>query len=77
MPVTYVLINTSKIEDVLQSLGRIDSVKEAYSVDGVHDIIAKIETENMHSLKEIVASQIRRVDNVRNTSTMIVVKEAG
>ena len=77
MPVAYVLINTSKIEDVLQSLGRIDSVKEAYSVYGVHDIIAKIETEDMNSLKETVASKIRRVKNVRNTSTMIVVKEAG
>ena len=74
MPAAFVLINTKNIDDVLKALGRIDSVKEAYSVYGVHDIIAKIETENMNSLKETVALKIRKVENVLNTSTMIVTK---
>jgi DNA-binding Lrp family transcriptional regulator len=72
MTVAFVMINTSNIDDVLKSLGRIDSVKEAYSVYGVHDIIAKIEAENMNSIKKTVALKIRRVENVLNTSTMIV-----
>ena len=74
MPAAFVLINTKNIDDVLKALGRIDSVKEAYSVYGVHDIIAKVEAENMNNLKETVALKIRKVENVLNTSTMIVTK---
>jgi len=51
----------------------IDEVKEAHMVYGVYDIIARISTETMQELKDIISWKIRRLDKVRSTLTMIVV----
>lgn len=76
MPTAIVLINTEigTEQDVFEQLSKIDGVKEAYIVYGVYDIVAKLEAENMDSLKEIVANKIRKLDRVRSTLTMIVVE---
>ncbi len=76
MPTAIVLINTEigTEQDVFEQLSKIEGVKEAYIVYGVYDIVAKLEAENMDSLKEIVANRIRKLDRVRSTLTMIVVE---
>ncbi len=76
MPIAFVLINAEigAEEEVLKELKKIKNVKEAYVVYGVYDIIAKIEAENMDKLKEVVTWNIRRLDKVRSTLTMIVVE---
>jgi DNA-binding Lrp family transcriptional regulator len=77
-PTAFVLINTEigSENEVLKALRKIDGVKEAYSVYGVYDIIAKIEAETMDKLKEMVTWHIRRLDKVRSTLTMIVTEES-
>ena len=77
MPMAYVLINAEigAEADVLQSLKKIEGVEEAYTVYGVYDIVTKIKAESMDELKEIVTWQIRRLDRVRSTLTMIVIEE--
>ncbi len=76
MPTAIVLINTEigTEQDVFEQLSKIEGVKEAYIVYGVYDIVAKLEADNMDSLKEIVANKIRKLDRVRSTLTMIVVE---
>ena len=74
MPVAFVLINAEigAESEVLQALKKVSNVKEAYAVYGVYDIIAKVEAETMDKLKDIVTWNIRRLDRVRSTLTMIV-----
>ena len=76
MATAYVLINADvgKENDVLVELKKVPSVKEAYFVYGVYDIVAKVEADSMDKLKEIVTWKIRRLDKVRSTLTMIVVE---
>ncbi|MCD6089292.1 Lrp/AsnC ligand binding domain-containing protein [Candidatus Bathyarchaeota archaeon] len=78
MPKAFVLINTETgfMNEVLKELSKINGVKEAYSVYGVYDIIAKVEAETMEGLKDIVTWKIRKISNVRTTLTMIVIEEA-
>jgi len=78
MPLAFVLINTETgfMDEVLKSLSKIEGVKEAYSVYGVYDIIAKVEAKTMDELKEIVTWKIRKISNVRTTLTMMVVEES-
>ncbi len=77
MPIAFVLINTEigSESDVLKTLKNVEGVREAYSVYGVYDIIAKIEADSMDKLKDIVTWRIRRLDKVRSTLTMIVIEE--
>jgi DNA-binding Lrp family transcriptional regulator len=71
----FVLINAEigAESEVLKGLKDIPEVKEAYMVYGVYDIIARIQTETMQELKDIISWKIRRLDKVRSTLTMIVV----
>jgi DNA-binding Lrp family transcriptional regulator len=71
----FVLINAEIgfESDVLKGLRAFPEVKEAHMVYGVYDIIARIETETMQSLKDTISRKIRRLENIRATLTMFVV----
>lgn len=75
MPIAFILINTKSGSEgeVLQSLREIEGVREAYSVYGVYDVVAKIEATSMDKLRDIVTFKIRRLSIVRTTLTMIVI----
>jgi DNA-binding Lrp family transcriptional regulator len=77
MPTAYVLVNTEigSEGEVLAAIEKVDGIQEAYTVYGVYDIVAKIGADSMDKLKEIVTWNIRRLDKVRSTLTMIVIEE--
>jgi len=77
LPLAYVLINTEigAEEEVLKQLKQMPPVKEAYLVYGVYDIVAKVEAESMDKLKETVSWNIRRLEKVRSTLTMLVMSQ--
>ncbi len=77
MPIAFVLINTEigSESEVLKALKKIGEVEEAYTVYGVYDVVAKVGADTMDKLKEIVTWQVRRLDKVRSTLTMIVIEE--
>lgn len=77
MPSAYVLINTEIGSecDVLKELKKVEGVQEAIITYGAYDIVAKVTAKAMEKLKEIVTWQIRRLDKVRSTLTMIVIEE--
>lgn len=76
MPIAFVLINSEigSEGEVLRELKKMDEVKEAYTVYGVYDVIAKVEASSMDKLKDIVTWRIRRLEKVRSTLTMIVIE---
>ena len=76
MATAFVLINTElgSEKEVLDELRKIDTVKESYRVYGVYDIVAKVSADTMDKLKEIVTWNVRRLDKVRSTLTMIVIE---
>ena len=73
MTMAFVLLSViiGSEQEVIETLRKIDSVKEAFRVYGVYDAIAKIETETMGELKEVVTYHVRRIDGVRSTLTMV------
>ena len=77
MPIAFVLINTEigSENEVLAALKKIEAVDEAYMVYGVYDVVAKVKANTMDRLKEIVTWNVRRLDKVRSTLTMIVIEE--
>ena len=71
----FVLINAEvgAESEVLKGLKEIPEVKEAHMVYGVYDIIARIQTQTMQELKDVISWKMRRLDKVRSTLTIIVV----
>jgi len=77
VPRAYVLINTDigSESDVLKELKKVEGIEEALLTYGVYDIVARVKAEVMNKLKDIVTWQIRRLDKVKSTLTMIIVEE--
>jgi DNA-binding Lrp family transcriptional regulator len=78
MPIAYVLITTvtGAVNTVIESLKEMESITETYMVYGVYDIIARVKAENMDKLREIITWNLRSLDKVRSTLTMIVIEKA-
>ncbi|MFP3951012.1 MAG: Lrp/AsnC ligand binding domain-containing protein [Candidatus Bathyarchaeia archaeon] len=72
----YVLINTEigAEDEVMEALDEIEEVKESYLVYGVYDVIVKLSTGARQDLKDVVMREIRRIDKIRSTLTMMVVE---
>ena len=77
MPTAYVLINTEPkhMENVVEILEKLDAVVEIFPVYGVYDVVAKIQAETMKKLKDIVTWNVRSLDQVRSTITMLILED--
>jgi DNA-binding Lrp family transcriptional regulator len=74
MPKAFVFMNidAGSEGEVLKTLRAVPEVKESYFVYGVYDIVAKIETDTMERLKEVITWKVRTLDKIRSTLTTIV-----
>ena len=59
---------------VLEAVKQNFAVQEAHVVYGVYNIILRVVAPSMDELKEIITANIRTLENVRSTMTMIVVE---
>lgn len=73
-PFAFVLINVEigLGKKMMEALKTIPEVKEAHQLYGVYDIIARVESDTMLNLKNVISSKIRQLEKVRSTLTMIV-----
>tara|TARA_B100000315_G_C14565489_1_gene582734 strand:+ start:1281 stop:1505 length:225 start_codon:yes stop_codon:yes gene_type:complete len=73
MPSAYILINADLGTEtqIIDNIKDLKGIKEAYTVYGVYDIIAKAESESLDKLKVIIENA-RKLAKVRSTLTMIV-----
>ena len=76
MATAFILLNAElgKGVHVETSLLDIDEVKEVFTIYGVYDYIAKLETVTMSEMKEVIAFKIRRIDFIRSTLTLICIE---
>ncbi len=76
MTLFFVLINLEpqedKLEKVKEEVDKIPQVIESYIVFGRCDIIAKMETETMSELAQIVRYKIRSIKGIEKTETLTV-----
>jgi DNA-binding Lrp family transcriptional regulator len=72
----FVLINTDLgfMEAVRQTLLSIEGVTEVHLLYGEYDLLAIVRVETMKRLKEVIGWQIRKVQNIRASQTLIVME---
>ena len=69
----YVLINTELGQEssIIKELDGVEGITATYSLYGIYDIIAVVESDTMEHIKEIVFNKIRRLSSVKTTITLI------
>jgi len=70
----FIFINTEpgSETEVLRQIRQKPEVKEAHMVQGIYDLIAKVETESKNQLRE-TAEEIRGLDHVRSILILMTV----
>ena len=76
MPTAYVLINyeIGAEKNILDKLKNLPGVTEASEVNGVYDIVVKIASDSLDRLKDTITRDIRTIDVIRSTMTLIVIE---
>ena len=78
MPVkAYVLIiaQPGKTHHVIQAVRAIKGVIESHEVMGPYDIVAEIEATTLSDIPPILGDQIRRIDGVESTTSLVTFPE--
>jgi len=82
LPISYVLINSNlgtdveiiaKIKEMLANQNDVNL--EIQGVYGVYDIIVKLSSDDSTKLRSIVTNDIRKIENVQSTLTMMVIHQ--
>ena len=73
----FVLINTELGQEaaVVESLKKEKGIREVHALYGIYDVIAEVEAESMEKVKEIVFNNVRRLETVKTTITLITYGE--
>ena len=73
MAEAYVLINCEigSEEKVIEELKTIDGVGEVHGTFGAYDILAKVESDQVETLRETITWKIRKIDKIRSTLTLM------
>jgi DNA-binding Lrp family transcriptional regulator len=79
MPTAYILINydigkKKNEQDAINRLKNVPGVVEVNLVNGVYDIVVKITSDALDSLKETITRDIRTIDIIRSTMTLILIE---
>ena len=82
MPTSYILINSdlgtdesiiTKLKDILE--GEKNTQYENQGVYGVYDIVLKLSSDDIDSLRSTITNKIRKITSVQSTLTMMVIEE--
>ena len=73
MTTAFVLINSElgKKEEIIEDLKHMNSVKEICETFGAYDVVAKIENDKNEEIRNVINWEIRKMDNIRSTLTLM------
>ncbi len=73
MTTAYVLINCDLgyEEQIIEELRHLSDVKEVHGTFGAYDILAKVESASVETLRKTIMWKIRKIVHVRTTLTLM------
>lgn len=69
----FVLLNTElgMESKIIEALNGVEEITNIHSLYGIYDLIIEMEADSMDRIKEVVFNQVRRLDNVKSTITLL------
>jgi len=76
MAIAYVLVNCDLGFDaeIIDEIKQLEDVKEVHWVFGAYDILAKVESANVETLRKTIMWKIRKLNRVRSTQTLMAIE---
>ncbi len=76
MATAYVLItcDLGSEAEIIDELKQLTNVKEAHGVFGAYDILAKVESDSVESLRDTITWKIRKLNRVSSTLSLMAIE---
>ncbi|MFQ5440286.1 MAG: Lrp/AsnC ligand binding domain-containing protein [Nitrosopumilaceae archaeon] len=73
MTIAYVLIKSDlgAEESIIEILKKIEQVLKIERTYGDYDLVVKIESEHIEKIREIISWDIKKIDKIRSTLTLV------
>ena len=73
----YVLVvtNPGATKSVVESIGKVQGVKELHEVMGPYDIVIELEVESLSEVPPILSDQIRTIPGIESTTSLVTFPE--
>ena len=74
----YVLVNAElgMASEITKTLEDVNEITNIHGLLGLYDLIIEIEGDDMDRIKEVALNNIRRLDNVKSTITLLTYGES-
>jgi DNA-binding Lrp family transcriptional regulator len=69
----FITAEPDSTKGAFEDLKSVEGVVELYNSRGTYDIIAKVSGESLEQLREVVFKNIRNLDNIKSTLTLMVI----
>ncbi len=76
METAYVLItcDLGSEAEIIDELKQLTNVKEAHGILGAYDILTKVESDSVKTLRDTITWKIRKLNRVRSTLTLMTME---
>jgi len=73
METAYVLVKSKIVHEmeVLTGILKLIGVKEVFQTFGAHDIMAKLESDNLEKIRETISQNVQKIDKIRSIVTLM------
>lgn len=73
MTIAYVLVKSDlgAEEQVVEKLEKIEQVLKVERTFGDYDMVVKMESEHIEKIREIISWDIKKLDKIRSTLTLV------
>jgi DNA-binding Lrp family transcriptional regulator len=71
-----IFVDTTRLEDVIRDLCKINSVEEAYEVTGEFDIATMVISKSIEEFRDTLKNKIMKIPGVKSVVSSIVLKVA-
>lgn len=79
MPTAHMLIRCDPRyrEEIVKQISELKGVKEAHGMYGAYDIIAKLVSDSMDSLRDTVTTDVNNIAHIHAKATLITIEGQG
>jgi DNA-binding Lrp family transcriptional regulator len=69
-----IFVESQQMQDVIDSLSKLESLEELYEVTGEFDLTIMISASDIEELRDILKNKIMKVEGIKSTVSSIVLK---
>src|SRR5947208_16904261 len=69
-----IFVESAHMDEVVQSLAKLDNIEELYEVTGEFDIVTLVSADDIEEFRDVLKNRIMKIKDVKSSVSSIVLK---